>query len=258
MMKAFFSKYNDLTHTLAAVWLVVSGAYASSDDFREAVNALALQVYHSLPHGAATVVSSLAGILVPLWAFYRKGNPSEKNSGSQSSGAGKAAMIALALLVLASPAIAQTPSPAPPSPAANLYAAGVSYNQAGTPAVAVSALYAHRLDISPDSFAGPTYVFTMVDVLPNNTKPLTVSTNIGAGIAQKAFSIAGHDVLVPTAAGISLTGSNAGWSWTTGAAVPIRFKGNWFLVPTVRVLKSSVTGGTGYQPVFGILLGLGS
>jgi hypothetical protein len=155
-----------------------------------------------------------------------------------------------AFTLVAAPAHAQSLS--------NLYAAGVSYNQSASPAVAGSALYAHAL--SPDTTG--MFAFTAIDVLPNGTKPFTVSTNISAGVAEKLFSIAGHDVYVPTTAGVSFTGTNTGWAWSTGAAVPIKLNlkstnGSWYIVPIVRVLKSSVSNGTGYQPILGVLLGWG-
>jgi hypothetical protein len=58
--------------------------------------------------------------------------------------------------------------------------------------------------------------------------------------------------------GVSWTGSNTGWSWSTGAGVPFQIgKSDWYVMPTVRVLKSSVAGATGYQPIVGILFGWG-
>jgi hypothetical protein len=137
----------------------------------------------------------------------------------------------------------------------NLYAAGLSYNGAGTPAVAGSALYAHA--VSPDMAPGM-YAFSVIDVLPNNVKPFTVSTNIGAGIAQRVFTIGTVPIFIPTAAGISISGTNTGWAWTTGAAASFKLKWpNWYLVPTARLLKSSVGNGTGYQPILGLMIAWG-
>ena len=135
----------------------------------------------------------------------------------------------------------------------NLYAAGVSYNPGASQQVAGSALYAHEVNTSG------TYAFTHLDVLPNSVHPFTVNTNIGVGVAQKIATIAGAPIFVPTAAGISFNGQNTGWAWTTGAAVPIKIQKSksWYVVPTVRVLKSSVSGGSGYQPIIGVLFGWG-
>lgn len=148
------------------------------------------------------------------------------------------------------------PHAAPAQSISNLYAVGVSGSPGASPALAGTALYAHQ--ISADSAPGM-YAFTVMDILPASAKPFTVTTNVGAGIAQKIATIDGLPVLIPTTAGISLTGTNTGWAWTTGAAVPFRAKAgsNWYLVPSVRVLKSSVGGG-GYQPIFGLLIGWGS
>lgn len=153
----------------------------------------------------------------------------------------------LALLLAVVPAKAQTTPPLQ-----NVYAAGVSWNQSATPAVAGTALYAHAAGSSG------TYVFTAIDVLPTSSKPFTVTTNIGAGIAQKLFSVGKIPVFVPTTAGVSWTGSNTGWQWTTGALVSIKLgkKTNWYAFPMVRVAKSNVSG-SGYQPIIGLAFGWG-
>lgn len=164
----------------------------------------------------------------------------------------KSAIALIALVALGtSVAVSQT-APAPVQ-LTNIYAAGVSFNAPATPRVAGTALYA-RL-VSPDTH---TYAFTAVDALPTSTNPFTVTTNIGAGIAQKAFTVGKLDVYVPTAAGISFTGTNTGWQWNTGALVAIPLKHNMYLMPTVRVVKSSVSNGDGYQPIIGVLFGWGN
>lgn len=165
----------------------------------------------------------------------------------------KFAVLALAA-VLAVPAIglAQTGlTPPPPAPIQNFYAAGASYSVNATPAVAGTALYAHLVADTG------TYAFTAIDALPNTLQPFTVSTNVGVGIAQKVFTLGKVPIYVPTAAGISFNGSNTGWQWSGGAAATIRLKGQYFLMPTVRFLKSSVSNGTGYQPIIGLLFGWG-
>ena len=137
--------------------------------------------------------------------------------------------------------------------ASNLYMAGASYSAGGSPAFAGSALYAHELTTSG------LYAFTMLDALPSSKKPFTVTTNIGAGVAQKVVTIAGVPVFIPTEAGISYTGTNTGWAWSTGAAAIFKVKpfrdGNVYVMPTLRVLKSSVSGD--YQPILGVLFGWG-
>ncbi len=139
-------------------------------------------------------------------------------------------------------------SPAQP---ANLYAAGVSYYKSASPAVAGTALYAHAI------VGAKTYAFTAIDAVPASVKPFTVTTNIGAGIAQKVFSVGKVDIFVPSAVGISWTGTNTGWQWTTGALAAIPLPKSTYIMPTVRVLKSSVSNGAGYQPVIGVLFGWG-
>lgn len=154
--------------------------------------------------------------------------------------------LALAVLALSIAALAQDPQ------ATNLYAAGVSFNNSGSPSVAGTALYAHSI-----SDGSGTYAFTVVDALPSSYHPFTVTTNFSAGIAQKVFSIGKVPFYIPTAAGVSFTGTNTGWAWSTGALASIKVKTNWRIMPNVRVVKSSVSGGTGYQPVVGILFGWG-
>jgi len=134
---------------------------------------------------------------------------------------------------------------------ANLYVAGGSYNPGGSPQLAGTALYAHQINTSG------TYAFTLMDAIPSTVAPYVVTTSVGAGIAQKIATIGGVPIFIPTAAGISYTSSNMGWAWTTGMGVPIRFKPNWYVMPIIRVLKSSVSGGSGYQPIIGVLIGWG-
>jgi hypothetical protein len=134
----------------------------------------------------------------------------------------------------------------------NIYAGGVSYNSQGTPGIAGTALYARSVNDTG------TYAFTVVDALPTNFKPFTVTTNFSAGVAQKVFTIGKVPIYVPTSAGVSFNGTNTGWAWSTGALASVHLKGNWHLFPTVRVAKSSVSNGTGYQPIVGILFGWGN
>jgi len=149
-------------------------------------------------------------------------------------------------------ALSQTPiPPASPTPVRNLYAAGVSYNFNANPNVAGTALYAH-LVTSPG-----TYAFTVIDVLPNTVKPFTVTSNIGAGLAQKMFTIGRTSLIMPTTAGISWSGQNTGWQWTGGVAVTVSLKSGLYLVPTARYIKSSVSNGSGYQPILGLAVGFG-
>jgi|SRR5690348_10018795 len=143
-------------------------------------------------------------------------------------------------------------TPAPSTPPQNIYAAGISYNQSATPEIAGTGLYARAVDASIG-----TYAFTAVDALPNSTRPFTVTTNMSVGIAQKVFSIGSVPIYIPTAAGISWTGSNTGWAWSTGALASVRLgKSNWRLMPMVRFARSSVSG-SGIQPIGGVLIGWG-
>ena len=144
--------------------------------------------------------------------------------------------------------------PSAPTPQTNFYAAGASYSVNSTPGVAGTALQAHLLADTG------TYEFAVVDALPQSVSPFTVNTNVGIGIAQKltSFKIGSEnvDLFVPTAAGISWSGTNTGWQWNGGvlAAFPIKTSG-YYLMPSVRFLKSSVSNGSGYQPIVGLMIG---
>ncbi|MDE2099240.1 MAG: hypothetical protein KGL39_18445 [Patescibacteria group bacterium] len=156
------------------------------------------------------------------------------------------------VLVFLVPAGVLAQTSAPPASLQNIYGAGVSYSVNASPAVAGTALYAHLL--SADS---GTYAFTAIDALPNTLKPFTVSTNLGAGVAQKVFTLGKVPFYMPTAAGISFNGSNTGWQWNGGMLASIHIKNQYYLMPTVRFLKSSVSNGTGYQPIVGVLFAWG-
>lgn len=160
------------------------------------------------------------------------------------------------LVVIAISGLCQ-PVQAQDDPLANFYAAGVSYSINAVPAVAGTALYAHLLIGPSDSYKGSTYAFTVVDALPNTLHPFTVSTNIGAGLAQKVFTLGKVPIYMPTAAGISFNGTNTGWQWNGGVLASIHIKGQYYIMPTARFLKSSVSNGSGYQPIIGVLFGFG-
>jgi len=209
------------------------------------------------PHGTLGV---LLGCVV---AAYNSASPTQQAQLAQvvqkllAQPAAKAIAFFVVALALTIPVRAQTsptPTPAPSSPAplSNIYAAGISFNNAAQPAIAGTGLYA-RL-VSPSS---GTYAFTAVDVLPTSTKPFTVTTNFSAGVAQKVFTIGSVPIFVPTSAGVSFSGTNTGWAWSTGAIAPIKIKGSWRIFPTVRVARSNVSSGSGVQPIIGVLFGWG-
>lgn len=161
----------------------------------------------------------------------------------------------LAAVVFAITAHAQTAA-APAAEVQNLYAIGGSYNtgQTGAQAVAGTALYAHA--ISPDTTSGM-YAFTAMDAVPSTLKPFTVSTNVSVGIAEKVATINGVEIFAPTAAGVTFNGVNTGWNWNVGGMAAFRIKSSdYYIMPTVRMLKSSI-GGSGYQPILGVLFGWG-
>ena len=148
------------------------------------------------------------------------------------------------------PVVAAAP-PLTAPPLTNIYGAGVSYNAGASPAIAGSALYARLV-------AGTgTYAFTQVDALPASIKPFTVTTNVSVGVAQKLATIAGIPIYVPASAGVSFNGTNAGWAWSGGGMAVVKVKGA-LVMPNVRFMKSSVSGGAGYGVIAGCLFGWGN
>ena len=158
-----------------------------------------------------------------------------------------------AVLVIRVVSFGQTPTPVPPPPAPtpiqNLFAGGASYNFNSQQNIAATFLYGH-LVTSPG-----TYFFSVVDVVPTTKTPITATTNIGAGLAQKMFTFGKVSLVLPTTAGVSWNGANVGWQWTGGLALPISLGHNLYLVPTVRYLQSTVSNVS--QPVVGIDFGFG-
>jgi hypothetical protein len=146
----------------------------------------------------------------------------------------------------------QTAPPPTESLPSNIYAGGISFNSSASPRIAGTGLYARLI-----SDGSGTYAFTALDALPASVKPFTVTTNMSVGIAQKLFSVGKVPIFVPTSAGVSFTGSNTGWAWSTGALASIKLKNNWRVLPNVRLMKSSVSNGSGYQPIVGVLFGWG-
>lgn len=131
----------------------------------------------------------------------------------------------------------------------NIYAGGISYNPGGSPSIAGTGLYARSVSDSG------TYAFGVVDALPASVKPFTVTTQFSAGVAQRVLTIAKVPIYVPTSAGVSYNGKNTGWAWTTGALGVIKLKDNWKMLPNLRMVKSSISDGSGYQVIVGVLFG---
>ena len=153
-------------------------------------------------------------------------------------------ILSILLMALAVACFAQDAAPS------NIYAGGISWNQNASPQIAGTGLYARKVSDS-------TYAFTSVDVLPTTLKPFSVTTQFGAGVAQKVLTINNVRIYVPTSAGVSYNGSNTGWAWSTGGMAVLTVKGNWRAMPNVRVVKSSVSNNTGYQLIVGALFGWG-
>jgi hypothetical protein len=217
-----------------------------------------------VPHQYALPMQGIGGIFVAIAGLMGHQN-SANSAQSQNLGLSKAVQVLLIAILLTGACRAQTAGQVvaaltpPVADPVNLYGVGMSYNPSGSPMVAGSALYAHQI-AAPVSDAAPgitgTYAFTELDLLPASKNPFTVTTNVGVGIAQKVATIAGVPIFMPTAAGVTVTGVNTGWNWSGGGMAAIRVKGNYFILPSLRFLKSSV-GGSGYQLISGIDFGWG-
>lgn len=214
------------------------------------------QAWLSLPHHEG-ILTGLVCFSILLHAALPSifGGPSD--AAAKQAGFNSGSGIFLFCLLLGGAVMAhaqngtQTLTLASASPIQNFYAAGGSYSVNASPSIAGTGFYAHLVANSG------TYAFTAVDALPATKKPFTVTSNIGVGIAQKLGCLGKVCAYMPTSAGVSWSGSNTGWQWNGGALVTIPLKNNCYLAPTVRVLKSSVSGGTGYQPIVGLLFGWG-
>lgn len=164
----------------------------------------------------------------------------------------KLIILSLLLIVAAGTLVAQSPTPTPiNAPIQNLYALGGSYNFSASPKFSGTALYGH-LVVSPG-----TYFFGVMDIVQTTVKPYIITNNVGVGLAQKIVTMGKVSLIVPTTAGVSWTGSNAGWQWTGGLAFVIRLNSNLYLIPTARYLQSNVSNGSGTQPIIGVEFGFG-
>lgn len=202
------------------------------------------------PSAAETVTQILVGLQV-IGHVIAPSIIADASSDAKQS-AGLKAIPALLLALLFVPTLhAQTTIPEGTLPT-NIYAIGPSYNPSASPAIAGSAFYGRMV-------AGTgTYGFTVLDALPSSVKPFTISTNIGAGVAQKLLTIGSVPFYGAAGTGISWSGSNTDWQWNGGAlaAIPLRKAcSTCYLMPNARFLS---VGGGKYQPIVGFWFGFGS
>ena len=158
-------------------------------------------------------------------------------------------LIALVIVLACVSCWAQVVPPVPVADVINIYAVGMNYSVNAQPGLAGSLLYARLM--LPDS---DTWAFTNADFIPNTLKPFTVTNNVGAGLAQKIATFGGHPLYCITGAGVSWTGTNTGFQFNGGCLLSIKVK-NILIMPSGRFLKSSVSNGTGYQPIIGVYVG---
>jgi hypothetical protein len=161
-------------------------------------------------------------------------------------------LIALALFATCAKAqnIGDLPTAIPPADGNNIYAVGANYSINAQPGIAGSLLYARQM--LPDS---DTWAFTNADFVPNTVKPFTVTNNVGAGIAQRVAILGNVPVYCISGAGVSWSGTNTGFEFNGGCMATIKLKNGLLLMPAGRFLKSSVSNGSGYQPIIGLYVG---
>jgi hypothetical protein len=178
------------------------------------------------------------------------GGPSDADK--KASGLGSVVPILFLILALGlmAPARVQAQSfTIPPVDGNNIGAVGLNYSVNASPSFAGSLLYARQA--LP---ASGTWVFANGDFLPNTLKPFTVTNNIGTGVAQKVADFGTTPIFCITGAGVSWTGTNTGYQFNGGCLAAFKVK-NFLVMPSGRFLKSSVSNGTGYQPIIGVYVG---
>ena len=205
---------------------------------------VALTAFLSAHPLVSTVIAAISTLLALV--HNPVADTSATGYGSPSKIAG---MVILCFGLFAHSVSAQTVPTAPPADGNNLYAVGANYSVNAKPAFAGSLLYARLLNANTGTFA-----FTNADFLPNTTRPFTVTNNIGAGVAQKVMTLGTVPIYCITGAGLSWSGTNTGYQYNGGCMASIKFKGI-LIMPAGRFLKSSVSNGTGYQPIIGFYIG---
>lgn len=132
--------------------------------------------------------------------------------------------------------------------ASEFIAAGLSVNPRAEAAIAGTGLFAKHV-------YKETFAFTTLDALPD--KRGGIETNISVGVAEKVFEFRHLPIFVPAELGLSYQGSHEGWDWSTGVLLSVKAGKHLYVFPTVRLEKSSVSEGTGVQPIVGVLFGWG-
>ena len=162
----------------------------------------------------------------------------------------KLLMIVIAMLAISAFGLAQAPFSSTANLPSNVYAAGLSGNTVGSPAIGGTAAWGSLVSATTN-----TYSFTALDLLPGAGG--VVSTNISTGIAQNvaSFTISGKTIAlyVPVTAGLNVQAANPTWTWTGGAVAFIPIKGSWMLAPVVRFAKQP----NGYSMMPGLMIAWG-
>jgi len=130
---------------------------------------------------------------------------------------------------------------------AQIIGGGVSYNQSGSPSIAGTGIYAKEL-------TSGLWSFSLLDVIPTSTAPVTLTTQLSTGIGQRLFTVKSWQIFAPTTTGITWTGSNTGWTWTSGLMGIREIKGR-LVMPNVRWIKSTTNNNSSYQCVAGVMIG---
>lgn len=154
----------------------------------------------------------------------------------------KALLGIIAAIMLCVPVLAEDEFPD------HFVAAGASWNQYASPQVAGNLLYAKRIA------KGGTYSFTHVDIISKDSEQFVVAPIISTGLARHVYKFGNARIFATTTVGVAAGGENVGYSWTAGGAASISLGKGWQLLPTVRVLKTSLSD---FQAIVGLMIGFG-
>lgn len=173
-----------------------------------------------------------------------------------------------ALLLLFSlaciPAVMAQTATTPPDPSVTpplvefteVFAAGGSWNQTGSPQFCFTAANAHRITTG-------VYSFTAVDVfaltnptplLPNQAK-YTITVTPTTGIATQIRSFGKVRLFGIGTIGAAAGGSQVGWAYSAGGFAYIPLGKGFSVIPNFRTVKTSLSGE--FQGILGVMIGWG-
>jgi hypothetical protein len=158
-------------------------------------------------------------------------------------------LVPLVVLTLSLGLLAQTTAgePLTPSDPDQVFGIGMSGAPASDPGISATVLFADRLsDKNLYSFSG-------IDMIPNDTQPGTVDTNVFTGLAQKVIDGGRWKMYAQVGGGVTTDGQNTGFNFNGGFIMPIRLNTKWDIAPAVRFSRVDVDGKVSYRPLLSLL-----